>query len=90
MRVPSLISSDSELITIPLDKVNVCNQYFTSVFPVGDGRTHICNLKTDQNRTISNVEFNPRNAFKTLKSSKHKYCYNPYGLPVQCCITQHE
>jgi hypothetical protein len=81
MHVPSLESPDDKLITSPLEKANAFNQYFASVFTVDDGRTPVCNLKTDQNCTISDVEFSPRKVYKALRSLKPKHSYGPDGLP---------
>ena len=81
MPIPPLKSPDGKLITSPLGKANIFNQYFASVFTVDDGRTPVCNLKTHNNCKLSNVEFSPWKVHKALRSLKPKYSYGPDGLP---------
>jgi hypothetical protein len=81
MHVPTLKSLEDKLITSLAERTNVFIQYFASVFTVDDGRNPVCNSKTDQNCTISDVEFIPRKMYIALSSLNPKHSYGPDGLP---------
>lgn len=65
----------------PLEQSNLFNQYFASVFTVDDGKQPKITSRVLPNCSISNVDFNPTNVFKVLKSLKSKTSHGPDGLP---------
>jgi hypothetical protein len=76
---PSPRNSEDKLITDTLDKANIFNQYFASVFTQDNG--HIPHCKAKQSSSLSDVEFSPLRVYKALKSFKPKCSFGPDGLP---------
>lgn len=79
--LPHLKSTDGRLITSSIEKANIFNQYFASVFTVDNGNAPVRNFKLEQNCALADVEFSPIKVYRALRSLKPKTSHGPDGLP---------
>lgn len=78
--LPPLRSPDGRLITNSVEKANIFNEYFASVFTSDDNKIPTCNSKANGNM-LTEVDFSPAIVYKALRSFKPKCSHGPDGLP---------
>ena len=81
--IAPLKTSSGDLLTSDLDRANLLNEYFQSIFTLDNGITPQFPSRIDNtNNGISDIEITPEITFQILKKLKTNAASGPDGLPL--------